>query len=490
MWWDGEKEPSVEVPMGDFFGLGHARLRAYQCYPFSVSAGKGDVGGGSAMNCYFQMPFAKSARITVENQSSQKVPHFYYYVDYETYAQPLPEDTLRFHAQWRRENPTTPIKGYLGPKGTSYFSSECMTEPNLDGKENYVILEAEGKGHYVGCNLSIDNFDTVPDGNTTWWGEGDDMIYIDGDKMPTMTGTGTEDYFCHAWGMQDVAGLYAGVSIWHWAPGSSWGGKFTCYRYHIEDPAIFEKSLKVSIEHGHANLQGNDYASTAYWYQTEPHKPHPALPSREARLPRPDFVAPVVVSSKPTPGPRVKPFIREWLALGPFENSVKSLDEVKAGKKTAVDTVYPPEKELRTLGSKASLTRKYKGKDGREIRWTKLDPAHVKDNGFIDLFGTYGSEWAVGYLMTKIFSKKSRKAILWLGSDDGCKVWLNGKQVFRFVGARGAEPDQDAVKIQLKRGWNTLVLKVEQFASAWGAFARIEEAVTSNKDVEDWTVAV
>ncbi len=488
MWWDGETGPSVEVPVGDFFGLGHARLRAYQCYPFSVSSGKNGVGGGSGMNCYFQMPFAKSARITVENQSSQRVGSFYFYVDYETYSQLLPEDILRFHAQWRRENPTTPIKGYLGQKGINY--SSLTDVPNLDGKENYVILEAEGKGHYVGCNLSIDNFDTVPNGNTTWWGEGDDMIYIDGDKMPTMTGTGTEDYFCHAWGMQDVAGLYAGVSIWHWVPGSSWGGKFTCYRYHIEDPAVFEKSIKVSIEHGHANLQGNDYASTAYWYQTEPHKPHPALPSREARMPRPDFVPPVATGARQVPGPRVKPFIQEWLALGPFENTVQSLDEVKAGKKTAVDTVYPPEKDLKSVGGKAGMAKKYKGKDGLEIRWARLDPAHVKESGLVDLFSVYGKEWAVCYLMTRIYSQKDRKAILWLGSDDGCKVWLNGKQVFRFVGARGPEADTDAVDIRLKRGWNTLVLKVEQFTLGWGVYARIEEAITAGKEAEDLTAAV
>ena len=349
MWWDGEEKPSVEVPLGDFFGLGHARIQAYQSYPFTVSNGESQVGGGTAMNCYFQMPFATSARIEVENQSHLSMDCFYYYIDYEAYDQPLSEDVLRFHAQWRRENPTQAVKSdEVHSRG--YWS--FMGEPNLDGRENYVILEATGRGHYVGCNLSVDNFDPLPSGNTTWWGEGDDMFYIDGETMPSMTGTGSEDYFCHAWGMQKFSGLYSGTSIWHMIPESDGGGKFTCYRFHIEDPVRFEKSLKVSIEHGHANLQGNDYASTAYFYQTEPHGPYPALPSREARMPRPDFVPPTDLH--PKEGPNVRPFIRDWMILGPLESPLTA-DPVGTAAEDGISRVYEPETRLKSIDGEGEL---------------------------------------------------------------------------------------------------------------------------------------
>jgi len=462
IWWDGEDTPSVEVPVGDFFGMGHARLRAYQCYPFAVSNGDNQVGGGAGMNCYFQMPFARSARITVENQSDKRVSMFYYYVDYETYDRPLAADTLRFHAQWRRENPTRAVKG---------------SDLNVDGKDNYVILEAPGRGHYVGCNVSIDNFNPVPSGNTTWWGEGDDMIYIDGEGLPSIVGTGTEDYFCHAWGMQDLAGLYSGVSVWHPVPGSDWGGKFTCYRYHIEDPVFFEKNLRVSIEHGHANLQGNDYASTAYWYQTEPHAPFPVLPDRQARMPRPDFEPPTIADDQPKPGVGVKPFITDWMVLGPFDSPLRSADDAKT-KPSALRTIYPPERKIKSLYLPAEMKAVYAGKDGKNLRWRQLLAEAVQATGLINLRAIMNHDWAVAYLMTSVYSKKARKATLWLGSDDGCKVWLNGRCVHTKDVQRPPTIDSDRVQVSLKASWNTLVVKVDQYTGFWGLSARIEDPAT------------
>lgn len=287
IYWDGQKSPSVEVPLGDFFGMGHGIACSYQCVPFNTSANPGcekEYGGNVAMNCYWQMPFLKEARIEITNECEQDIGSFYFYIDYEEYDT-LPDDVLYFHAQWRRENPTRGTKGWLGKDGKNYW--EFMNEPNLDGKENYVILDAVGAGHYVGCSMAIDNIDPMHNGQLTWWGEGDDMIFIDGEVWPpSLHGTGSEDYLTHAWGMQDRAGMYAGCNLFEQDSKHPWRHKLCVYRYHIEDPVVFHKRIRVTIEHGHANLQNTDWASTAYWYQTLPAKRFPKLPAN--RDPRPD----------------------------------------------------------------------------------------------------------------------------------------------------------------------------------------------------------
>ncbi|MFO7637330.1 MAG: glycoside hydrolase family 172 protein [Clostridia bacterium] len=273
MYWDGEKEPSVECPVGDFFGLGHGRAYTYQCAAFSTSCNEpieGDINSRVAMNCWLPMPFHQNARIEITNEQDISIIA-YFYIDYREYRE-LPEGSLHLHASWKRENPCTAVKG---------------DGKNLSDKENYVILEAEGKGHYIGTNMSIDN----QDGG--WWGEGDDMIFIDREEKdpwpPDLHGTGSEDYLCHAWGMQKVSHLYDGQS---WCEVSGEGnehhnrGKVCVYRYHIADPVPFTKKIRVSIEHGHANDRGDDIASVAYWYQNEPHKPFAAMLPRDQRVPR------------------------------------------------------------------------------------------------------------------------------------------------------------------------------------------------------------
>jgi hypothetical protein len=153
---------------------------------------------------------------------------------------------------------------------------------NLDGRDNYVILDAKGRGKYVGCNLNIVNRRVTDKWN--WYGEGDDMIFIDGDTWPpSMHGTGTEDYFGTAMSpRQEFMGPYYGILL---PGGSNWEGMITLYRYHILDPVYFSRSIRVTIEHGHANRRWDDYSSTAYWYQAEPHVPLPPLPPAERRLP-------------------------------------------------------------------------------------------------------------------------------------------------------------------------------------------------------------
>jgi hypothetical protein len=279
-WWDGESQPSIECPVGDFFGIGHGIVKNFWSLPLQMSAQ-----AGRAFNCWFPMPFASSARFEIQNESS--VPtNLYFYIDYERYDK-LEDGYGRFHAQWRRENPTT---GFGDPDRRFADDNDYMWEvwsvPNLDGKGNYIILEAEGKGHYVGCHLDIDCF--ARDKND-WYGEGDDMIFIDGESLPRLNGTGTEDYFNTAFGpTEEFCSPYQGITVNSGDNEWPWRGKNSTYRYHIEDPIYFEKSIQVTIEHGHANNLTNDYASTAYWYQTEPHKPFPTLLPVAQRLPRSD----------------------------------------------------------------------------------------------------------------------------------------------------------------------------------------------------------
>jgi len=273
MKWDGEENPSVEVPIGDFFGMGHAQTKNFNSMPLSM--GPED---GKSFNCFFAMPFSKKAEIEVFNEYENPI-RLYFYIDYESYDK-LSDPYLRFHSTWRRENP---CKG-INEKDMSNEAFEFGGK-NLTGKDNYLILEAKGNGHYVGCHLDIHNLRITDKWN--WYGEGDDMIFIDGDIWPpSLHGTGTEDYFNTAWSpTQEFHNPYYGIIL---PGGKNWSGKVSLYRYHIEDPVIFRDSIKVTIEHGHNNHRSDDYCSTAYWYQTEPHKIFEPLLPPDERLPLPE----------------------------------------------------------------------------------------------------------------------------------------------------------------------------------------------------------
>jgi Protein of unknown function (DUF2961) len=287
MFWDGEDNPSVRTPLGDFFGVGHAVSAHFVALPISMVTGprRGPKGPfAAAMNSYFPMPFATGARVQIRNESDQPIENLFYYVDYELTDEPTPDDIGRFHAQWRSERPCQKV--VHTPARDAKPTPWDLPGTNLTGADNYVILEAEGTGHYVGCLLNIDNFD-ASNQVYTWPGEGDDMIFIDGEQWPpSLHGTGTEDYFNAAWGFPSgaYAGPYHGITLA--SSVQEHFGLWSMYRFHIEDPVRFQRSIKVTIEHGHANDQGNDYSSVAYWYQTHPHRPLPDLPSVEERLPR------------------------------------------------------------------------------------------------------------------------------------------------------------------------------------------------------------
>jgi hypothetical protein len=257
MYWDGEASPSVEAPVGDFFGLGLGQYSMYQSVPLSV-------GGDKALNCFFPMPFQKHARITLTNEGREKAEAVYWNIDMRMYSAALPGDTLYFHAQYRQ---ATPNKAFPGSK------------INLDGKENYVWMEAQGRGHFAGVTMS------VVENEDGWWGEGDDMFFVDGEKLPSINGTGSEDYFLGAWdfgGKSFSYGLFGAPIVGAELQGARW----SVYRFHLDSPIPFTKSLRATIEHGHANDRGDNFYSVAYWYQSEPHGAFPRLPDAETRIPR------------------------------------------------------------------------------------------------------------------------------------------------------------------------------------------------------------
>jgi len=270
-WWDGEPTPSVEVPLGDFFTLAHARVRSVRSALTAVNPGFGSSHG---LHAYFPMPFATGARITLEHRGDRALggalPALWFHVDYETYDRPPPEDTLRFHAQWRQESMTVAV----GP----HPNRQLHGATNLDGAENYVSLEASGAGQMVGLLLEIDN---VAGG---WYGEGDDMVFVDGEAWPpAIHGTGTEEIFgAGACPTTEYAGPYHGF---HLIESPDWSGLVAAYRWFVNDPIRFTRALRWTVEHGHANNFANAYASVAYWYQTEPHARFPALPDRTALRP-------------------------------------------------------------------------------------------------------------------------------------------------------------------------------------------------------------
>lgn len=271
MYWDGEENPSVQAPIGDFFGLGHGITKNYVSAPLQMSPED-----GRALNCFFPMPFGNRARIEIESNADEPIK-FYFYVNYELYQKEI-DSPLRFHALWHREL-TEGIDDNISNALYSFGGK------NTTGDGNYVILDAVGKGHYVGCNLNIHNLRFTQEWN--WYGEGDDMIFIDGESWPpSLHGTGMEDYFNTAWcPQQEQCTPYHGLIL---GGDPNWAGKISTYRYHIQDPITFDKSIKMTIEHGHNNNRSDDYSSTAYWYQTEPHNTiHPILPVKK-RLPLPD----------------------------------------------------------------------------------------------------------------------------------------------------------------------------------------------------------
>ena len=272
IYWDGEESPSVEAPIGDFFGQGTGEYVPWQSEVLTVSHDR-------AMNSYFPMPYAHHAKVTITNDGKESLGSLYWNIDYRTDVRPLPKDTLYFHAQYRQAQPNHGWTGQWYENGDPIVNYRR----NPDGKDNYVWMEAQGHGQFVGVTMSIlQNQDG-------WWGEGDDMFFVDGATTPTFIGTGSEDYFLGAW---DFGGgsyslpLNGAPLVGKEIAGSRW----SVYRFHLDSPIPFAKSLKATIEHGHANHRSDTYSSVAYWYQAEPHSQFPPLADVNDRIPVLQFV--------------------------------------------------------------------------------------------------------------------------------------------------------------------------------------------------------
>ncbi|HVN56750.1 MAG TPA: glycoside hydrolase family 172 protein [Bacteroidales bacterium] len=254
MYWDDSPVPAVEVPLGDFFAAGFGIRNEINSIPVIVE-------GGDGYNCFWTMPFRKSARITVTNDGEKKVRSFYYQVDY-TKVGKLPENTGYFHARYRQEFP----------------------EKTGD---DYLIMKTEGRGQYIGTVMSVRSRSPY------WFGEGDAKFYIDGEKEPSVWGTGTEDYFLSAWGLNKCIFPYFGCTYKSADSEEDLGVKFTLYRWHLNDPVRFTKSLEFRIEHkgwmsadetqtckvdGHVERE-DDMATVAFWYQEGTAVPFATLPA-------------------------------------------------------------------------------------------------------------------------------------------------------------------------------------------------------------------
>ena len=265
IFWDGRKEPGVEAPVGDFFASAFGQRMAVNSLPVAVE-------GGASYNCFWPMPFARSARIEIENDGDKPIALLYYNVDWLEQDR-LPPDTPYFHAQYRQD---CPLK---------------------EGGGDYLIFEGEGRGHYVGTVLAVRSR------SPGWFGEGDEKIAIDDDAEPTVWGTGTEDYFLCAWGLRTCSFPYFGVP--YTDGGHVLGGRTCAYRWHLADPIVFQKKLRVAIERmGWISIDENpkhestswnerqdDYSSVAFWYQVgEPKRFAKVPPCAERRLPEIDLV--------------------------------------------------------------------------------------------------------------------------------------------------------------------------------------------------------
>ncbi len=261
-YWDGNTKPSIEAPIGDFFGLNLGDYVNFESQYLACSPGQ-------SLNCYFSMPYRKGARLTVTNEGTRDVGAFYSNIDYLE-ADSIPDDALYFHAQYRQAAPNT-AQALAGSK-------------NLDGATNYVYCETRGRGHLMGVTLGVIQ---TAEG---WFGEGDEMIYVDDPAKPVITGTGTEDYFLGSW---NFGGRMHAQEFSHHQYGApliqspeKTGGRYCLYRFHGDNPVTFNSYMKHTMEHGHANNRADNFYSCAFWYQEQPFTNFPVMPTVAQRVPK------------------------------------------------------------------------------------------------------------------------------------------------------------------------------------------------------------
>ncbi|MEJ2204071.1 MAG: DUF2961 domain-containing protein [Gemmatimonadota bacterium] len=495
MYWDDEVEPSVRVPLGDFFGNGFDR-RHYAALPMGVSSG--------GFYSYLPMPFHRRARIVARNDTGKVIDALYVNADVEL-VRSLPAPLATFHAVWNRD-------------------------PRTTGADPHLALRARGAGHLVGLSLNAEGHD-----GSFFFLEGDERFVVDG--VFRGQGTGTEDYFNAGWYFDQgpFAAPFHGLVV-----KDDQRGRIAAYRWHVPDPVPFHDSIRVELEHGHGNHEIADYATVAYWYQTEPHAPLPPLPPANDRrvlsvhmprgvemlrdlavredtaglvfevpVPRPDLyevriypvgapgaglglatvdggrpftvaledpdrgtvLAPVTLDTVPArlsfelvwsgslspagvePRP-VRRFARPWSVVGPFPNP----QTLGTEHSPAVDQVYGPERD-------PDLGRSYRLGDGREVSWVPVDGP---EDGYVRLNPHFRpSDWVAAYAQSFLWSPDERGAVLLLGADDAHVLWVNGVRVSERQGRNIAVTDDVAIPVTLRAGWNRVLLKVADLDGGW-----------------------
>ncbi len=274
MYWDGETKPSVEVPLGDFFGQGWGEEYILNSALLVVGPKK-----GKALNSYIPMPYANTAKIEIENESDVEIENFYFYVDYEKWNTP-PDSDLRFFASWNRTITTPNTKN--GRENEWALLGETEKAP-LDINNQFVVLDTKARGHFIGLNLYVDSPTPM------WYGEGDDQIFIDSEKWPPkLHGTGTEDLFNTAWCPKEIF-MHPFFGYPRISDSVGWLGRTHLYRFWLESPLAFEKSFKFLLEHGHANALTVDLISVSYWYQNLNFESYVPLPKKEFRQNQPEI---------------------------------------------------------------------------------------------------------------------------------------------------------------------------------------------------------
>ncbi len=516
VYWDDETSPSIWAPLGDFFGQSFGET-PYASLPLGM-----DIGNWYS---YWRMPFRNGARFVVTSEA--KRPCLVALDVGFRKVQEFPPNTAYFHAKWRRER-------------------DCETF-------DYPFLECNGRGRFVGAALFIDNV------HGGWWGEGDEKIYVDGEKFPSFFGTGSEDYFGDAWGIRHFVNPYHGCSL-----PDPVGRQQSCYRWHIADSVPFRKQFKITIENYSATEKiRNDYASLAYWYQMKGGTDFFEAVSVEERLPLSktfvpgaieaeglfavgslpagasvvddielpsdlsggaglklvgkvgdSFDLPIPVAktdsyaievslaqgvpiasgqllsngsvvgervkmkqgrntvtlkfTEPAPGQTAceviidyvlltpyKNYVREWMLIGPWDNPAN----------TGLKTPYPPEKEI-------SFDKKYQGKAG-EVAWKR---GNVGPDGIVDLAAHISpTENVVAYGYSCVTAPEEMTTDMYVGSDDGVRVWVNGKLVHDHRVDRGLQLDQDTVSVKLSKGANGVLVKVDQGGGGWACSLRFRD---------------
>ncbi len=505
IYWDGETEPSVALPLGDFFGNGFEKAH-FGSLLHGVSSG--------GFYSYLPMPFRSRARIVIDNGTGLEIDAFYYQIGL-VQLERMSGDMPTLHVWWNRTIRT-------------------------DRAEPHVAIDVRGSGRFVGLSLNAESYL-----NTLDFLEGDEAYVVDGEFRGQ--GTGTEDYFNSGWYFDrgTFAAPYHGLVM-----KDESRGRIAAYRWHIPDPIDFAESLRVELEHGHANEEVADYATVAYWYQREPHVSLPPLPPADRRrtldvkippgallgrdltvreqethvvlgggVARPDryeilvypvggpglgsatfqlvgdqsrtvdlaardpwtIISPVSLGSTAadsqiwismTPAEAQVPaavwarpirrWATEWNVVGPFPNPRVLSTELSP----ALDSVFSPEGD-------PSLATAYVLRPGERLTWKRVV---ASPDGQVRLNPHFTpNDWVAAYAQAFLHAPSAREAILLLGADDAHVLWVNGERVSARQGRHISRADDIEVHVRLQAGWNRVLIKVADLDGGWAFQMRVAD---------------